>query len=196
MLKRVSKNSHPKLFEWFEDLKEKSNAPKKLKLWVNGDDNLNGFAVSKNNIIVTGALLDCEPCVIRYMLAHEIIHVIHRETTFSWNFYIRFARLWNKTFQGVVLLQELRAAIDGAHLAGLSYEEVRRAHICIYKSLEINRNKKSYYRAQYPSRLQNIQFTRKYVSFHRTAADEIMDDYMKTQGVQFNKDKVFSKLEP
>lgn len=114
--------------------------------------------------------MDSQPNVVKFILAHEFIHLIQEEL------FSLYRALLPKCYKPVVLLQELRANINGAALAGLLNEEFRETQILLW-IYEGNMRKQLTYERGYPSRMQNIKFACKYNRYNDEAAYELINDY-------------------
>lgn len=75
------------------------------------------------------------------MLAHEFIHLIHKEYGTLKNAFIRVGGyvLGNRYLQAIVLLQEIRAAIDENKLANLTPKQIQSAQIKLHIKINASR---------------------------------------------------------
>ncbi|MGO4374259.1 hypothetical protein AB4Z21_26605 [Paenibacillus sp. MCAF20] len=108
------------------------------------DQSLNGAAINSKKITLSDSLVNLYSThqhVVHYMLAHEFIHLIHKEYGTLKNAFIRVGGyvLGNRYLQAIVLLQEIRAAIDENKLANLTPKQIQSAQIKLHIKINASR---------------------------------------------------------
>ncbi|MCY9666482.1 hypothetical protein M5X11_16180 [Paenibacillus alginolyticus] len=180
---KVTAVSHPGIYNFFINLKNTTKSPDILELYIVPNTLLNGTTVNKKIIKLSDSLVDIyntHPHVVHYMLAHEFIHYIHKEYRTPKNAFIRVGAIVGiRHMQAVVLLQEIRAAIDGNRLAKLTQKQIQDSQIHLHRVNKNDRKQISYKEYGYPSRVQIIKFSKKYPIYNQNTANEILDDYIK-----------------
>jgi hypothetical protein len=194
---KVTSVSHPNLYNFFNQLKVQTSSPNDLELWIVKGQTMNGTAVNSKKITLTDTLINIyshKPYVVHYMLAHEIIHNKNGEFR-SWrNAAIKFGAIISKHFLGVILLQEIRASIDGSHLAQLTLKEIQDTQVTLYLNNKNSRKQLSYKSSGYPSRAQRIKYAQRNSSFTSTVAYDILSDFERTLNIKLNKKCVLKLL--
>ncbi|WP_052427454.1 hypothetical protein [Neobacillus niacini] len=193
---KVTNMSHPNLYNFFSQLKVQTSSPNDLELWIVEGALMNGTTVNSKKITLTDTLINIysqKPHVVHYMLAHEFIHYKNGEYL-SWkNAFIKLGSLISKHLKGVVLLQEIRASIEGVHLANLTPKEIQDSQITLHFENENSRKQLSYKSVGYPSRVQIIKYAQGNISFTPTVAYDILSDFEKTLNIKLWK-KLILKL--
>ncbi|WP_379134413.1 hypothetical protein [Paenibacillus sp. sgz500958] len=171
---KIPNQKYPELYQWITEFQEKTKFKRKIKLIYTNDKGGLGRVTALGNIKLQKKFIECfmdsQPNVVKFILAHEFIHLIQEEL------FSLYRVLLPKCYKPVVLLQELRANINGAALAGLLNEEFRETQILLW-IYEGNMRKQLTYECGYPSRIQNIKFACKYNRYNDEAGYELINDY-------------------
>lgn len=195
--RKVTNISHPNLYNFFNQLKAQTSSPNDLELWIVEGKRMNGTTVNSKKITLTDTLINVysqKPHVVHYMLAHEFIHYKNGEYLGWWNAFIKLGSLFSKHLKGVVLLQEIRAAIEGVHLANLTPKEIQDSQITLHIKNENDRKQLSYKSVGYPSRVQIIKYAQRNTSFSAAVAYDILSDFEKTLNIKLWKKLVLKLL--
>jgi hypothetical protein len=162
----------------FEDMKNKLELSKKIKLFQKKAKWMTGTAYWKS-IVLTDKLMaeyNKHPFVLYGVLGHELIHIKYQDSGLRrliWNIFGTFG---SKKANALILLMEIRADIEGIAVAGLSDEEISLSQR-ILKSANNGGDKKDTYKYGYPTREQIIYFANKYKLFDDKVAIEILNDF-------------------
>lgn len=73
---------------WGEVCERANVDPHKYRLYIQHENNLNAFALGHDRVVVlVGALSVLEPEEVKALLAHELSHLVHRDTTYGMTHY-------------------------------------------------------------------------------------------------------------
>ncbi|PFA93004.1 hypothetical protein [Bacillus cereus] len=145
-----------------------------------------GLATSKGLVLPSVIIRDAQlyPHVFKFFVGHELIHFYHKEygSKQAYNSFIaKLGTLFKikgpmQKDNAKVLLQEMRANIEGAVIAELSNSEIIDAQI-----LAQNKNNDplipASYKVGYPDRNMISNFCTKYKKFDESVARIILDDF-------------------
>ncbi|MTV48006.1 hypothetical protein GJ688_03305 [Heliobacillus mobilis] len=164
--------AYPAAYAILDECAVKAGLRQRIRLRIIPGSGLDGTVSSPFSIYLTEPVLKLKnPQVIRYFIAHELIHIKYWD--YLKNIYLHID--YDK-FCALRILCEFRADMEGLQLASITGNDIKTVHDIAENPLE-RADKITCYESGYPERSQRIYYSQKYKDFDVNLFDDVLFDF-------------------
>ncbi|RTR26599.1 hypothetical protein EKG37_21255 [Robertmurraya yapensis] len=185
---KLNEEKYEIIYRKTEEFKQKLGIPKEIKLVLYSDSDypLDGNNPRGTTVELTQGILDLlgteNEHVLFFMLAHELIHVKYKDTSFKRATWVIMSECGNDKANALICLMEMRANVLASSLVGLSESEIRDGQAFLQRVNNTSEGKASFVKG-YPDRQFIADYCVRFKDFTEVIVDEILMDFKKIMNV-------------